>query len=78
MKLAESKVLFSAGGLRNPRAVRAPMEDGWLLQIEINRGRWETESLIAKSGKVRVFKTLEAVVSLADGVGFSDLSVSFK
>ncbi len=78
MKLVESKVLFSAGGLKSPRAVRAPMIDGWLLQFEVNRGRWVTESLIAKSGKVRIFKRVEAAISVLDDIGFSDITISFK
>ena len=42
------------------------------------RGTWQVESLIAKSGKVREFRTVEAALSVLADVGFKKASIAFE
>ena len=77
MKLQEARSLFKAGALKSPAIVPAPMREAWQIQASANRGTWQTENLIAKSGKVREFRTIEAAVSVLSDIGFRSASVNW-
>lgn len=77
MKLQEAKSLFTAGALKSPAIVPAPMREAWHVQASANRGAWKAENLVAKSGKVREFKTVEAALRLLSEIGFKQASITF-
>lgn len=78
MKLQEAKTLFNAQGMRSPEITPAPMADKWIIQAQVNRGIWQSENLIAKSGKVREFRTIEACLSVLSDIGLKKVTVHFK
>ena len=78
MKLQEAKTLFNAQGMKIPEITPSPISDKWIIQAQVNRGIWQSENLIAKSGKVREFRTIEACLSVLDDIGIKKVMVHFK
>ncbi len=77
MKMSEAKSLFQASSLKEPRIVPAFMGSGYNLQLLVHRGVWSSETLVAKSGKTRQFKRVEAVITVLSEIGFKEAIVTF-
>jgi hypothetical protein len=77
MKISEAKRLFKASDLKEPKIVPAFMGSGYNLQLLVNRDVWSSETLVARSGKTREFKKVEAVITVLSEIGFKEAIVTF-
>ena len=78
-------ILFAVGGLKSAVVTEAPMSDGYVLQL-MKKGEkspifCEKRPRIAAQKKedcTRVFKTIDAAVSMAKNIGFRKIEVEFS
>lgn len=66
--MAQAKRDFQIGYLTKWRIERAPMVDGWMIQLGEGNGRgWLAD---ARSKEPRVFKSIDGAVSALEQIGF--------
>jgi hypothetical protein len=64
----EFDLLVSHGTSMQFEAKQAPMEQGWVLAVQV-QGSMAIDQLETQRGKTRVFKTLDAVQRFVSSVG---------
>jgi hypothetical protein len=74
MKIATAKMLFVEGVLIKARATKAPMSDGYILEMYRASSPEAAEAMQNDKGKVREFKTSEAVLKTAWTIGFNEIT----
>lgn len=73
--ISEAKRMFAKGLLAKFRIDIAPVEEGWLVLLRDVKGTW-TVLLGSRATGPRVFKTLGAVVSSLEVIGFRVVSLT--
>lgn len=78
MDLSAMREKFEQGGLRAAVAVPVAMaNDAWLLMVVLANGSHDFMT-VARSDRQKVYKSLEAVHSDAQRVGFAEMKIRFS
>lgn len=78
MNLQQIRTAFEAGGVTNPIITHSMMNDKWEVMFDVRqKENINTVVLISKRGKTREFRTIEAVISVLEELGFKTVTVAF-
>lgn len=78
MNLQQIRIAFEAGGVTNPVITHSMMSDKWEVMFDVRqKENINTVVLISKRGKTREFRTIEAVISVLEELGFKSVSITF-
>ncbi|WP_230383581.1 MULTISPECIES: hypothetical protein [Pseudomonas syringae group] len=76
--LSGMRDLYKDGALKTAFVSPAPMEAGaWVLTVELTDGSYEYMT-VARKGRHKIYKSLDAVSADAQRVGFDEVRLNFK
>ncbi len=78
MDIKALKILFDDKSLISAEAVRAPMENGWVLHFERRNGDITMIGTTREPAKAKIFRSLDAAASAVSEIGFIGFKVRLK
>jgi len=77
IELKEAKIIFNAGGLKEPKIINEILSNGWIILFEKKvNGKWVTDGYASRrSEDNKIFKDLRSAVNTIKNIGFNTVQI---